>query len=362
MLVTPSDRFRLAREHLQRAAVPEDVFGDTVADVATTYRQLAKITHPDHWPGGPCHVQRQMQATAAFHLLQDWYRKAQDKIKLGTYGDRSACAKVTITNRKATYVADLRVGVGALADLYAATTGTDKRVLVKVGRAPGNNDLLANEATILRYLREEGAGKALRVMEHIPTLVDSFQLQTKDHVRKQVNVFEWTPGGVTLAEVMRAYPGGIDPRDMAWMFNRTLAALLAAHQSGVIHGAVTPDHVVVYPATHGGMLVDWCYAVHPGEPIKAWNPEWASFYAVELLDKTEARFGSDICMAAKCAIALVGKLTMPRKLEGFLRSCTLGQAFRAQDVYAVFEEFQQVLAFLYGPRKFREFKMPPKGV
>ena len=80
-------------------------------------------------------------------------------------------------------------------------------------------------------------------------------------VRRHANLIGALGGFRSLAEVRSAFPAGLDPRDAAWMWRRLLVAIGAAHRAGVIHGAVLPEHVLIHPAEHGLVLVDWCYSV-----------------------------------------------------------------------------------------------------
>ena len=339
---------------LEQALSPEDVFGSLNGDrLSDKYRKLAKELHPDGYPV----ADEKAIAEKAFQQLQEWYRRAQDKVEAGTYGDRDACGRVTIQSKKSSYTVTSRLASGDMAELYVGVDEDKNPVLVKIGRLPANNDLLQNEARTLAYMRDEAPVRNLKVMHHIPVLLDAFQLQD-GKMHKQTNVFRFKQGGVTLESILLAYPNGVDPRDMAWMLNRLLAGLLAIHQSGVIHGAITPEHMIVFPEDHDGLLVDWSYSVKPRVAIKAIAPKWRSLYPPEVLAKKGVLYGTDICMAAKCALYLVGNQAIPRQIDGLLRSCCLGQAHRPQDVFEVFEELEELLKALYGPRKFRAFRMP----
>jgi len=202
-------------------------------------------------------------------------------------------------------------------------------------------------------------------MAHIPELLDSFELRDAK-VKKRVNVLAAVDGGFTLAQIHDAYPAGIDLRDAAWMWNRLLGALLAAHQSNIVHGAVLPEHFLVFPKTHNGILLDWSYAVKPGVFIRAISPGRREFYPPEVFAKKPAQFGTDLYMAAMCLLHLIGGKTAFRtfpgtihaSVRGLLRSCWLGQAHRPQDVWQLFEDFGGLLKALYGPKKFRHFAMP----
>ena len=78
---------------------------------------------------------------------------------------------------------------------------------------------------------------------------------------RRASLRERAGGWYTLAEVRRAYPMGVDPKDMAWMWRRLLVALGFAHLNGVIHGAVLPDNISILPGQHGLLLENWSQAV-----------------------------------------------------------------------------------------------------
>lgn len=62
--------------------------------------------------------------------------------------------------------------------------------------------------------------------------------------------------GPTLEEVVDK-AGRLDPENTAWICNRLLNGLLYLHQNGVIHGDLKPKNVIVQPAKHLAVLVDF---------------------------------------------------------------------------------------------------------
>jgi serine/threonine protein kinase len=177
-------------------------------------------------------------------------------------------------------------------------------------------------------------------------------------------------GYVSLAEVLRAYPSGLAAADAAWMFNRILTALGVAHSQGIVHGAVVPAHVLVRPADHNGMLIDWCYSVPAGEPLKAISPPYAADYPPEVHARQPATPATDLYMAARCMTRLLGghaatlelPKSVPRPIRALLSACLLPAIQRrADDAWQVFEDFHAILGRLYGPPQFRPFVMPVKG-
>jgi len=354
-------RVTLAEAHqlLIAAKCPEDVFGDLAGGVAWRFRELAKITHSDLYTK----VKDKAAADEAFKALNIWRDRAAKKITAGTYGDRTAMEEVVLATKTAKYTLYRRLAGGDKTNLYAARGKDGAEVVVKIVRSPANNPLMETERDRLVYLRDDAPTKKLKAMAHIPVLVDSFELGGK--VKRRANVLQ-RPGAtetgvarhVTLADVIKAFPSGIDLRDAAWMFNRLCGALLIAHQAKIIHGAVLPQHVLICPETHNALLIDWAYAIKRGETLKYIVPAQKLFYPPEVFEKRPLGLGVDLYMAAKCLFALVPKADIPSNVRGILNACLLGAKARTPDIWELYAEFNDMLKALYGPRKFRKFVMP----
>lgn len=344
---------------LRRAAHPKDVFGVLGDDARDTlrrrYRELASVAHPDR---NPWHT---AEANEAFQRLQAWYEAAQRQLARGVYGARPRMSATTKLHQYVSYGAPLH---GDLCDLFPADAGGEA-VLLKVVRKASNGDLMAAEARALRRIDRELSGQPVR--GHFPTLVECFTLRDGAGAPRHTNVLRAESGFVSLAEVLQAYPNGVHPADAAWMFNRLLAALAVAHSLGIVHGAVTPAHVLIRPSDHNGMLVDWCYSVASGETIKAICPPYAADCAPEVRAREPATPAADVYMAARCmARVLGGKGSgaelppgVPKPIRVLLRACMLpAPQRRASDAWQIYDDFQELLRRLYGPPAFRSFHMP----
>lgn len=266
------------------------------------------------------------------------------------------------------------VAHGDICEVYSAKNADDDMCVLKVCRSHDNNDLLENEFKVTSAFRKSPHWKppiTPSAEVKLPLPVESFLLDDGKKPRR-VNVFSCKPKAskpplvnpVTLTEVHIAYPV-LDVRDAAWMFNRTLDALHCLHTVGYVHGAVTPDHVLVEPENHRGQLLDFCYAAKEGELVSVMTPQWREFYAPEILRRMPVTFATDIYMAARCLFYLVGMTpdvanddVMPKPIYQLLRACLLGQASRVQTAAQVHHDFRDILTQLYGKRTFRPFAMP----
>lgn len=344
---------------LKSAKCPEDIFGKEEAEYKSYYRDWAKGVHEDLFGAKNKPIARE-----CFQLLQVWKDRAEKKIGNGTYGDMKPTVTAVLKTKTATYVLTGLVAKGDMCDLYDSFDTKGNSLLVKIVRNPRNNDLMQAEARALADLNAEFTKDAER--KRIPPLLDSFEIQ-QGKEKRRVNVFVPFANSVSLTQVHEAYPV-LDVRDAAWIFNRMIDGLFVLHNHGRLHGAVTPDHFLIEPATHLGMFVDYCYSLKAGDTIKAIaNDKWRAFYPPEVFEKKPAGYGTDVFMAASCMIYLLGgdvirgnlPAAVPRPIAGLLRACRMHHVSRrSDDIFELHKEFNEVLKALYGPKKFREFKMP----
>lgn len=357
---------------------PEEVFGDLSGDAKAMldegrrrYRRLALVVHPDTRYGSADNA----DATEATALLNYWWERTRAKIAAGLYGRVGEAVLVQTRTREYT-ITDL-LAKGDKSSLYHAAfvmDGKQRRGIFKIARDASDNDLLDNEAAMLRKLTQ--IDKDGKFSAFFPTLVESISYAESGADARRANILVYDPAVAlptdlyTLKEVRAAYPNGIDPRDMAWMWRRVLAALSFVHASGVIHGAVLPTHILIEPAQHGLILIDWGYAVNiGGDPIRAVSGDYEAWYPAEVFDKQPPLTGHDIYMGARCMIELVGgdgaskriPSTMPDAMQRYFEWClTEGARLRPQNALKMRDEFDSLLERLYGARRFREFKMPER--
>ncbi|ARF54100.1 molecular chaperone DnaJ [Streptomyces gilvosporeus] len=328
-----------ARAALAAARTPADLFPADDAAAVRLHRRLARLLHPDTVP-----EPERAGAEAEFARLETLWRR------------RTA---TTLTTRHRTYTLGPVVSSGDLAVLRAASydhDGTRHRALLKIPRAVTDNDLMEREARALNRLARRGAA---RHRVYAPRLMESFRHRDPDSgVERRVNCLARMEGWYSLAEVRAAHTDGLDPRDAAWMWRRLLVALGWAHRTGLVHGAVLPDHVLIHPERHGLVLVDWCYSTALGDRVPALVERHRDSYPPEVTGRRPATEATDIHLASRTLAALMGDRTPP-SMRAFLRGCTLpAEARRPHDAWRLLAELDELLDRLYGPRTFRPFTMP----
>lgn len=353
---------------LEAATTYEDVFGTSNGAKPTDkwlkerYQRLARQVHPDMRP-----EPERREASHAFAHLQQFMDTAQAAILKGAYGQ----PQLRLTTANGTHLVGRRLFRGDVCDLYEATTTAtagSTPTLLKVARAQRDNDLLVAERTALRRLATDSTFAMF-----YPHLVDHL-LYADGRGRRQANVLERLDGWYSLADIRRAYPRGIPAIHMAWIWRRLLWLLGHAHQCGMVHGAVLPDHLVILPPQHGVMLIDWCYSATSDDgafvPIKAIVPAYQAWYPDEVIQKKAPSPATDIAMAAGCMQWLLGGElatgevpgACPPPLWAFLCGCRqTAQSRRPQDAWQLLGEFDALLGRMgspYYPRKFQVFTMP----
>lgn len=206
-----------------------------------------------------------------------------------------------------TYRADSLLAEGDIADVHLATGSDGARYVLKIARSSDDNDLLDNEAATLTALWGSAEHGVEEFVKYLPRLVGSVDVRSGLETRR-ANVLAPVEEYVPLDEIIRAFPNGVDPRHMVWMANRILAILAWTHRNGIVHGAVVPTHLVYHPVSHGGILLDWCYATRLKDHAKlvAIAPEYRAYYPEEVLAGRPPMPADDTGMLARCMIRVLG--------------------------------------------------------
>lgn len=346
--VTPLESIAFALETRD----PGLIFGKDPDEARSNYKRMLKQCHPDRFHT-PEDIEAALRVSKA--LGEAW----------GAWEARHApVSTFTLETKLHAYVVSECFATGDIANLYGGLyqnpDGTLVKVAVKMPRSPKDSDLMGAEAKALKTLAAHP-----KFIDHqmlFPKLIESIRHRdTKTRTERRVNIFERLPGDlVTLGQVKEAYPRGIPPKDVAWIFRRVLGALGLAHRAGIIHGAISPEHILVHPVDHVVVMVDWCYSVPLGETVKAMVPGWEKYYPEEIMAKKPAYPGMDLYMAAELFSWMIDRDTNPlarysdRPFRAFAKGCKVG---RNLDAWVVLDDFDELLERLWGPRKYHRLIM-----
>jgi serine/threonine protein kinase len=286
---------------------------------------------------------------------------------------------IEIKSNGKTYRVLDRLTVGSLTSVYRCSISsnrTGQTGIFKIARDARSNHSLVSEARILRQLASAAEMAAFtRFMPFLPRVVDSVTRGgSATESPRQANVLSYhheinSPDELyTLEEVRAAYSGGLDARDVAWIWRRLLNVLSFAHGNGITHCAVLPEHVLIEPKDHKLVLIDWCFA----RSREAWSaaPDNAGIGAFRKWYERDyvARPASpalDISMAARCMVYLLdgtaetASSADPAIRRHFDRCIDLpGDPHPA--AIELLAQFDQLIEALWGPRQFRPMTLPPK--
>lgn len=238
-------------------------------------------------------------------------------------------------------------------------------VLVRVAKSAEFNDLIENAQKALAILHPENPADGTRFYRYYPK---NYGLVTVDG--KSAHIMEKLEDCVTLADVITAYPDGIDYRDMAWMCKRALVAIGYAHKQGILHGGILPHHLVLTLKDHGGRLVDWSCAVPSRTKVPAMVTAYEDYYPPEVPRSESAREGTDIYMLIKCLQRVLGgdpktkefPESVPEPIRGLFDLCLNDSvSMRPLDAFDVHDTFDKLLREAVGKPTFRPFSLsgPP---
>ncbi len=273
------------------------------------------------------------------------------------------------------------LGKGLLADVRQVelkndTTGS--QFYAKIARSAKDNDLLEREHRHLLRLASPAVDPTWEEIMStqrisIPHPLISALLNESDAEGRRINIQCVAPAFHLTAQELHEvdFPKGMPLEHVYWIFRRTLLTIWVAHEHGrIVHGGVTPDHVLVYPDQvegkpnkgHGVVLIDWTgSAVIETEKVPILNPVWEEFYPPEIRKKSKASPTMDIFMAAATALYLAGgkvderiaPTSMPEIVANDLLSClNEDPCKRPHDAEEFYRHFGETIEAAHGKREY----------
>jgi len=387
--------FAEAQALISRCKTPQGLFPWIITkkslqekqDLTTkAFRALSVLVHPDKNPAAKA------RAEIAFKALEGFRTQADEicsGVKKKNIHDNGVLVNpVVFSTKHGTYTAVRRIAEGATCTVFEGTLQSKGQVsglevLMRVPNSYRDNDLMKREAVAFGVMRNkekemgktpEGKEAAKRFMARLPGFLGSVELEQPGVPdKKVVNTFV-KPGNLdewyTLVQIHDQYPDGLDPRIMCFIWNRILEALTFTHAARIVHGALTPNHILVRPRDHAGLLIDWTAStmVASGDRVPYLDSKYCTLLPPEITGTVGlANPSSDIYTSAWSMVWLLGgepveqsiPAHVPEPFRQILNRCLQPKiSSRYRNVSEVYEHFQQAARGLWGPRKFVELTMP----
>lgn len=224
-----------------------------------------------------------------------------------------------------------KVADGDIAHIYSTMHGN----IFKLSKHPDMNEFIENEWEVLAKLN----GSELK--HRIPEKIEKVAVVT---TCKRIGILFRKVEGLTLEDLIHNhYPNGLDGRHVAWIMRRLMEALFFISSKGIKHGAITPQHIIINPETHGATLIGWgqSYNDTPNivpETYKDWYPENKKWLDYKLLGKT---------------MEFMMQRDTDSRLKGFAKALSIENAAWNH----LYDDFAILLERLYGPPKFIELEL-----
>jgi hypothetical protein len=286
------------------------------------------------------------------------------------WGDASN-PRVVVAGRRFVVIGRLGKGDGSDAFLGRTDARLTEMVVLKVARALEDGDLLAREWRTLEALSESRAQGSEYFTQLLPQQVLRGTSETPDGLKRTASVFRWRSGFIhTFEDIARVYTGGIDGQTAVWLWKRTLELLGWIHQSGYVHGAVLPQHLLVHPRDHGVVLVGWSCAtsLHGRDRLPAVSAASSAYYPDHLWSELRPDPRADLVMSARCLIRALGGDPSRGSVPGFvparlaeLISTTAAPpswAGLTDDAWELKERVSAAAHEGFGSPKYHPFRMP----
>jgi hypothetical protein len=229
-------------------------------------------------------------------------------------------------------------------------------LVVKRLRVAADEALLANEQRVLSALEQSQARGAEHFTTLLPQRVTSGRLEG-DPTRPLAYVLREPVGFAhSLSQVAAAHGNALEARHLVWLGRRVLELLGFLHESGFVHAAVLPAHILVDAASHGARLVGYSCAAAPGSRLGCVDAERADLYPAELLDGRGLQPRDDIAMLARSLLSSTTPSAIPEPLRGFLEQ--LGRGEGATDAWQAERALGEVAQRTFGAPRFVKLELP----
>ena len=342
-------------KNILKYKIPKELFGDikTKEELHGKYKQIAKENHPD----AQIDIDKPI-ATQIFSKIVELYDLAKIQIDDGSYNAPKAVS-MTISLPKFGEIKVYDAVYSTEYHTYFEARLNNKSHILKVVNHEGDNDLIQNESETIKHLAKEHIDTK-KVNLLYPKIVKTFKIKNKAAALiAECNFNDF----VTVEDIIKENPDGIDEKDMAWMFRRMLVVASISYLASGINGSLVPSNVFLNLQDHSIFIPDWSFSVGKWSNkkyISGFYGDYKDFYPKEVFDKTPSA-SLDIFMAAKVANKLCNAKT-DKRISNFLNWCMAGPNSRPDTPMLADNKFVELIESLFGKRVFRDFSVKNSSI
>jgi hypothetical protein len=266
---------------------------------------------------------------------------------------------------------DKCIAHGDISDVYIGQRARwpSELVVMKLLRDSNDMSLVNNEWETLQKLHRSQAPGADTFVMRIPQPVMHGNITAGPHPGKHVSIFRWTSGFYhNFEKILQVYPQGIPPIASIWIWRRILEVLSFIHNSGMVHGAVLPSHLLVQENEHGVLLVGYSAAGRSGEKLHMKAHRFEAFYPQSKRSELKLTTQLDIIMSARVMVATLGgdpetgvlPATVPKRLAGVIQRIARANITSSvkENAWSIREELGAISSEVFGPPQFVPIMMP----
>jgi hypothetical protein len=286
-------------------------------------------------------------------------KAAEYRGALSDYSSAVGGSAPTVTIANVRYELRGRLATGHSSDVWLGRRATrlGERVVLKLLRDAEDEPLLGNEQRMLRALSQSNERGTDFFSTLLPQPVAYGRCERADAPWTMAAVFREPVGfSHTLQGVRRALGTALDARHAVWIWRRTLELLSWVHQSGVVHGAILPEHVLIHARDHGTRLVGWSCAVARGGQLRVAAAADLGLYPEPVLSGAGLTPQTDLIMLARSLQRVLDMAAVPKPLARVLDREASGRG--GEDAWALAEELSGAARDSFGAPKYVELVLP----
>lgn len=337
---------------INRAKRPEDIFGnlngspeEQKEQIKNTYHQLSRSVHPDKFVSSD--LESRCLAGKTMGVLNNLYNEAQKRIDSAIYGSKNS-----LNNGSQEFnVGDCNYKIfaesikGDFSQVYFGERvdkqGQTEQVCVKVAKTLDENDLLKNEARVLKAISHKS----------LPFLVEHFMFEDQ----RVANTFRKIENSYDLYTLREYFPNGLPQEHGVWVMDRLLSVLGHLHTNSIIHGSIEPGNILVRPRDHNSFLIDFVLSISNATQDAVGYGGLNDFSAPEIDKDSKPHPATDMYSLGKSMVYLFGgqDTDLPKGIDSRIKTYLSGflqedPKQRKDDAWKAWHELKDLRTEIFG--------------